>query len=119
MIQRRPPIAAVVAVAAVAALAAAVPGHGASPPKAPAAVKAQVPVEEFTLDNGMKFLLVRKPEQATVNAGWVAHVGSANERPGITGVAAPGLPGTQEFEAELQYSYLRRSGTPAGRTRDM
>jgi predicted Zn-dependent peptidase len=54
---------------------------------APAAIKAQVPVEEFTLDNGMKFLLVRKPEQATVNAGWVAHVGSANERPGITGVA--------------------------------
>jgi predicted Zn-dependent peptidase len=87
MIHRRTPIAAVVAVAAVAALAAAVPGRAASPPKAPAAVKAQVPVEEFTLDNGMKFLLVRKPEQATVNAGWVAHVGSANERPGITGVA--------------------------------
>ena len=39
--------------------------------------------------------------------------------PGITGVAAAGLPGTQVFEAELQYSYLRRSGTPAGRTRDM
>jgi predicted Zn-dependent peptidase len=35
----------------------------------------------------MKFLLVRRPEQATVMAGWVARVGSANERPGITGVA--------------------------------
>ncbi|KAB2958838.1 MAG: insulinase family protein [Thermoanaerobaculia bacterium] len=46
-----------------------------------------MPVEEFTLANGMKFLLVRRPEQATVMAGWVAHVGSANERPGITGVA--------------------------------
>jgi len=56
-------------------------------PKPTNQIKAQVPVEEFTLDNGMKFLLVRKPEQATVNAGWVAHVGSANERPGITGVA--------------------------------
>ncbi len=52
-----------------------------------AAVRAEVPVEEFTLDNGMKFLLVRRPEQATVMGGWVAHVGSANERPGITGVA--------------------------------
>jgi len=51
------------------------------------AVRAQVPVEELTLDNGMRFLLVRRPEQATVMAGWVAHVGSANERPGITGVA--------------------------------
>ncbi len=49
--------------------------------------KAQVAVEEFTLDNGMKFLLVQKPEQATVMGGWVAHVGSTNERPGITGVA--------------------------------
>ncbi len=52
-----------------------------------AEIQAQVPVEELTLDNGMRFLLVRKPEQATVMGGWVAHVGSANERPGITGVA--------------------------------
>jgi len=51
------------------------------------AVEAEVPVESFTLDNGMEFLLVRRPEQATVMAGWVAKVGSANERPGITGVA--------------------------------
>ncbi len=48
--------------------------------------KAQVNVETFTLDNGMRFLLVRKPELSTVSAGWVAHVGSANERPGITGL---------------------------------
>jgi len=53
----------------------------------PTPIKAQVPVEELTLDNGMRLLLVRKPEQATVMAGWVAKVGSANERPGITGVA--------------------------------
>ncbi len=49
--------------------------------------RAEVPVQEFTLDNGMKFLLVPRPEQATVMGGWVAKVGSANERPGITGVA--------------------------------
>ncbi|MBP7586651.1 MAG: insulinase family protein [Thermoanaerobaculia bacterium] len=49
--------------------------------------KAEVPVGEFTLANGMKFLVVSRPSQATVMGGWVAHVGSANERPGITGVA--------------------------------
>ncbi len=48
---------------------------------------AQVSVEEFTLDNGMKWLLVQRPEQSTVTAGWVARVGSANERPGITGIS--------------------------------
>jgi len=48
---------------------------------------AAVPVEEFELDNGMRFLLVSRPELTTVAAAWVAHVGSANERPGITGLA--------------------------------
>lgn len=60
-----------------------------SAPAAPAttsAAAAKVPVESFTLENGMRFLLVRKPELTTVTAGWVAHVGSANERPGITGL---------------------------------
>ncbi len=35
----------------------------------------------------MKFLAVVRPELATVSAGWVARVGSANERPGITGMS--------------------------------
>jgi predicted Zn-dependent peptidase len=48
--------------------------------------RARVPVETFELDNGMRWLLVRRPELTTVSAGWVAHVGSANERPGITGL---------------------------------
>ena len=48
---------------------------------------AAVPVEEFELDNGMRFLLVARPELTTVAAAWVAHIGSANERPGITGLA--------------------------------
>lgn len=47
----------------------------------------RLPVEEFTLPNGMKFLLLRRPELSTVSAGWVAKVGSANERPGLTGIA--------------------------------
>jgi predicted Zn-dependent peptidase len=47
----------------------------------------QVEVETFTLDNGLTFLLVEKPEMTTVAAAWVAHVGSSNERPGITGIS--------------------------------
>ncbi len=43
---------------------------------------------EYTLDNGMKFLLMPRDEQPNViTAGWIAPVGSANERPGITGVS--------------------------------
>ncbi len=49
--------------------------------------KAEVPVETFELANGMRFLAVSRPEIASVYAGWVAHVGSANERPGITGIS--------------------------------
>lgn len=51
------------------------------------ATNAAVPVKSFTLENGMTFLLVDKPELTTVNAGWTAHVGSANERPGMTGIS--------------------------------
>ena len=48
----------------------------------------QVAVEEFTLDNGMQFLLVPRSDQPNaVSAGWVARVGSVNERPGITGIS--------------------------------
>ena len=49
--------------------------------------QARVPVEEFQLDNGMRFLAVVRPEMTTVTAGWAARVGSANERPGITGMS--------------------------------
>jgi predicted Zn-dependent peptidase len=59
----------------------------AATPSVQAQTKAEVPVEEFMLDNGMKFLLVQRPELTTVAAGWTARVGSANERPGITGIS--------------------------------
>ncbi len=53
----------------------------------PAAAQ-QVEVQEFTLDNGMKFLLVPRSDQPNViAAGWLAKVGSVNERPGITGIS--------------------------------
>jgi len=48
---------------------------------------AGVPIETFELENGMRFLVVQRPELTTVSAAWVAHVGSANEHPGITGLA--------------------------------
>ncbi len=54
---------------------------------APAAAQ-QLNVEEFTLDNGMKFLLYPRHEEPNIiAAGWFARVGSVNERPGITGIS--------------------------------
>jgi len=47
----------------------------------------QVPVVEKTLSNGMKFLMVERHDDPAIAGGWVVHVGSANERPGITGIA--------------------------------
>jgi len=46
-----------------------------------------LPVTETNLSNGMKVLLVERHDEPNVAGGWVAHVGSANERPGITGIA--------------------------------
>jgi predicted Zn-dependent peptidase len=48
----------------------------------------QVEAEAFTLPNGMKFVLVpRRDQPNTISAGWLAKVGSVNERPGITGIS--------------------------------
>ncbi len=47
----------------------------------------QLKVEEHVLSNGMKLLLVPRRDEPVVSAGWVAKVGSANERPGITGIS--------------------------------
>ena len=54
---------------------------------APNAGAQQVDVEEVVLDNGMTVLLLPRPGDPNVSAGWVAKVGSVYERPGITGVA--------------------------------
>ena len=59
----------------------------AAPAPSRAAETPQIAVEELTLANGMKFLLFERHESPTVAAGWVARVGSANERPGITGLS--------------------------------
>ncbi len=71
----------------------------------------QVPVEEIVLDNGMTLLLLPRPGDPNVAAGWVAKVGSVYERPGITGVAhlfehmmfkGTAAIGTRNIEQDLQ-----------------
>ena len=47
----------------------------------------EVPVIEHELENGMKVLMVPRPGDPNIAAGWIAQVGSVYERPGITGVA--------------------------------
>jgi predicted Zn-dependent peptidase len=71
----------------------------------------QVPVTERVLSNGMKILLVERHDDPSVSGGWVAHVGSSNERPGITGTAHlfehmmfKGTPtiGTKDYKKDLE-----------------
>ena len=75
------------------------------------AEKPEVAVEEWTLGNGMKWLLFERHESPTISAGWVAHVGSANERPGITGIShffehmmfkGTHVIGTRDIDADLK-----------------
>jgi predicted Zn-dependent peptidase len=47
----------------------------------------EIPVIERTLPNGLRLLMVERHEQPTIAFGWLARVGSANERPGMTGMA--------------------------------
>ncbi len=47
----------------------------------------ELPITERTLPNGMRVLMVERHEEPTIACGWVARVGSADERPGITGIA--------------------------------
>lgn len=71
----------------------------------------EVAVEEVVLDNGMTVLLLPRPGDPNVAAGWVAKVGSVHERPGITGVAhlfehmmfkGTSTIGTRNIEQDLQ-----------------
>jgi predicted Zn-dependent peptidase len=47
----------------------------------------RIDVQEITLGNGMRFLILERHDAPTIAAGWVAHVGSSNEREGITGIS--------------------------------
>jgi len=65
----------------------------------------KVPVVEQDLANGMRLLLVERHDEPTVAGGWVAHVGSSNERLGITGIAH-------------LFEHMMFKGTPAIGTKD-
>src|SRR5262249_49506772 len=71
----------------------------------------KVNVVEKTLPNGFRILMVERHDDPTIAGGWVAHVGSANERPGITGIAHlfehmmfKGTPtiGTKDYRKDLK-----------------
>jgi predicted Zn-dependent peptidase len=70
-----------------------------------------VPVIEKFLTNGMRLLMVERHDEPTVAGGWVTHVGSVNERPGMTGIAHlfehmmfKGTPtiGTRDYQKDLE-----------------
>ena len=65
------------------AMALAAPKGGANP----AGAGPSIPITEHTLANGMKLVLIEQHVSPTVSGAWVAHVGSVNERPGITGIS--------------------------------
>src|SRR5690242_3616989 len=80
------------------------------PALAPARAQ-KVPVAEKHLANGLTLLLVERHDEPSVAGGWVAHVGSANEHPGITGIAHlfehmmfKGTPtiGTKNYKEDLE-----------------
>jgi predicted Zn-dependent peptidase len=60
---------------------------GAQQVPAPSAALPKIPVLETVLPNGLKLLMVVRRDSPTVACGWVARVGSVNERPGITGIS--------------------------------
>ncbi len=78
---RRPPVLAAALYLIYIALAA-IPSQAASPE-----VAARIPVDAFELDNGMRFLLVRRPGVPMVAAGWAVRTGSGDEQPGTTGLS--------------------------------
>jgi predicted Zn-dependent peptidase len=53
----------------------------------PAVWAQQVPVQEYVLPNGFRLLMIPKKGDPNIAAGWLAKVGSVNERPGITGLS--------------------------------
>jgi predicted Zn-dependent peptidase len=54
---------------------------------APMVQAQQVPVQEYIMPNGFKLLMIPKKGDPNIAAGWLAKVGSVNERPGITGLS--------------------------------
>src|ERR1051325_11658562 len=71
----------------------------------------KVPVVEKHLSNGMRLLMVERHDEPSFAGGWIAHVGSSNERLGMTGIAHlfehmmfKGTPtiGTKDYKKDLE-----------------
>src|SRR5687768_8302870 len=84
---------------------------GLAPRPAAAAETPKIDVQEFRMANGMRWLLFERHDSPTISAGWVAHVGSVNEREGITGIShlfehmmfkGTRTIGTRDIEADLR-----------------
>jgi predicted Zn-dependent peptidase len=71
----------------VAAALLATPGPALAAASSQGSAAARSEAQEHVLSNGMRILMVERHIAPTVAAGWVARVGSANERPGITGIS--------------------------------
>src|SRR5260370_37911003 len=71
----------------------------------PALQAQKVPVVEKQLGNGMRLLLVERHDEPSIAGGWVAHVGSSNERPGMTGI-------------DHLFEHMMFKGTPTIGTKD-
>jgi predicted Zn-dependent peptidase len=78
---------------------------------AAAAETPQIEVEEHVLGNGMRWLFYQNHDSPAVTTGWIARVGSVNERPGITGLShffehmmfkGTHTLGTTDIEADLR-----------------
>jgi len=75
------------------------------------ALAQQVEVQEHTLENGLTLLMVPRPGDPNIVAGWITRFGSAYERPGVTGIAhlfehmmfkGTHTLGTDDIERDLQ-----------------
>jgi predicted Zn-dependent peptidase len=62
-------------------------GGKAAAKQAPGLAGPNLPIEEHLLSNGMKLLLIPQHAAPVVSGAWVGHVGSVNERPGMTGIS--------------------------------
>jgi predicted Zn-dependent peptidase len=84
---------------------------GGTPKPAASAATLQLPIEEHVLSNGMRLVLIPQHITPTVSGAWVAHVGSANERPGMTGIShlfehmmfkGTHVIGTRDYDKDVQ-----------------
>jgi predicted Zn-dependent peptidase len=62
-------------------------GHAIADTRPAASTLPHIDVETVKLANGMRFLIFERHDAPIIATGWVAHVGSVNEREGITGIS--------------------------------